>query len=246
MHKLLLALINPVLPLVIYIVGCNTNNNAKRPNGVDTIKAQATYANNNTFTVSFSKTLKNIKAEKEKVKTYYKNNPTANYNYAKKQFLYLFEHHLLPQWMGTKWDFNGTTQQPQQGAIACGYFVSTTLLQMQFPINRIKYGQAASEITMLHLTNKNYYKIYSNLTYNNFINTLKAQKPFLAIVGLDKHTGYLLNNGKELYFIHSTYVNRKGVVKQIAAQSAELKSNKWRSVAFLTNDESFLQKWLKN
>jgi len=34
---------------------------------------------------------------------------------------------IFPFWYGTEWDFNGTTQQPGTGRIACGYFVSTVL-----------------------------------------------------------------------------------------------------------------------
>src|SRR5687768_5227389 len=30
---------------------------------------------------------------------------------------------VLPAWYGTGWDFNGTSEVPQQGKIACGYFV---------------------------------------------------------------------------------------------------------------------------
>src|SRR6476660_4877291 len=29
---------------------------------------------------------------------------------------------IFPSWYGTPWDFNGTTEVPQQGKIACGYF----------------------------------------------------------------------------------------------------------------------------
>src|SRR5678815_2190781 len=32
---------------------------------------------------------------------------------------------IFSSWYGTAWDFNGTTEVPQQGKIACGYFVST-------------------------------------------------------------------------------------------------------------------------
>ena len=34
---------------------------------------------------------------------------------------------IAPEWMGTPWDFYGTTQQPGRGKIACGYFVTTVL-----------------------------------------------------------------------------------------------------------------------
>src|SRR5262245_48861455 len=34
---------------------------------------------------------------------------------------------LFPFWYGTDWDFSGVTETPNQGKIACGYFVSTLL-----------------------------------------------------------------------------------------------------------------------
>src|SRR2546429_7045322 len=34
---------------------------------------------------------------------------------------------IFPSWYGTAWDFYGTTEVPQQGKIACGYFVTTVL-----------------------------------------------------------------------------------------------------------------------
>src|SRR5215212_694349 len=31
---------------------------------------------------------------------------------------------IIPYWIGTKWNFNGITEVPQKGSIACGYFVT--------------------------------------------------------------------------------------------------------------------------
>ena len=39
---------------------------------------------------------------------------------------------LLPAWNGTAWAMNGTSQVPGRGSIACGYFVSTTLMHAGF------------------------------------------------------------------------------------------------------------------
>src|SRR5687768_9423034 len=46
---------------------------------------------------------------------------------AKKKFLLNIETRLFPFWEGTDWDFNGTTEVPGKGSIACGYFVTTIL-----------------------------------------------------------------------------------------------------------------------
>jgi hypothetical protein len=45
---------------------------------------------------------------------------------------------LLPQWSGTPWDFNGTTEIPGEGKIACGYFVTTILRDAGFKVQRAK------------------------------------------------------------------------------------------------------------
>ena len=42
---------------------------------------------------------------------------------------------IVPYWYGTPWSFEGHTNQPHQGEIACGYFVSTTLKHMGLNIN---------------------------------------------------------------------------------------------------------------
>ena len=59
---------------------------------------------------------------------------------------------IFPSWYGTKWDFNGTTQVPQEGYIACGYFVITTLRDLGLKVPRVKWAQAASETMILSAT----------------------------------------------------------------------------------------------
>ena len=58
--------------------------------------------------------------------------------------LYLF-------WKDTPWDFNGTTNQPGQGTIACGFFVATLLQDMGLKVNRRKLSVCASSQMMKSL-----------------------------------------------------------------------------------------------
>jgi hypothetical protein len=185
-----------------------------------------------------------IKKEKNELSNLYKLNNRLDYEAAASKYLQLFEQKIVPSWLGTTWNFYGTTKVPQQGTIACGYFVTTTLFDMGVNINVAKYAQCGSDIMAKHLIDKKNYSNLSNLSFESFIKNLKSRKPFLAIVGLDFHTGYILNNGKELYFIHSSYINKRGVIKQIAAESGELKSSKWKSMGFITEDKKFIQNWV--
>lgn len=50
----------------------------------------------------------------------------AGKNALKAAFVRQITQKVFPYWYGTKWDFNGTTEMPQEGSIACGYFVTTT------------------------------------------------------------------------------------------------------------------------
>jgi hypothetical protein len=154
--------------------------------------------------------------------------------------------HLTPHWVGTPWDFNGVTQQPGKGQIACGYFVTTLLRDAGIKLNRVKLAQCASGKIISALVQKENHKNFSNLSFPAFINEIKKEGKGVFIVGLNFHTGFLLNDGKELFFVHSNYIERKGVVKEPAESSAALKASKWRSVGFLTKDKLFLGKWLNN
>ena len=46
---------------------------------------------------------------------------------------------IFSAWIGTRWDFDGTSQTPREGRIACGYFVSTVLRDAGFDVEA---GQA--------------------------------------------------------------------------------------------------------
>ncbi|WP_225432174.1 hypothetical protein, partial [Limosilactobacillus reuteri] len=45
---------------------------------------------------------------------------------------------LFSHWKNTAWDFNGTSTVPGEGSIACGFFVTTLLQDMDLNINRRK------------------------------------------------------------------------------------------------------------
>ena len=85
----------------------------------------------------------------------------------------------------------------------------------------------------------------SYLSYRNFNEQLKQNGCGVYIIGLDFHTGFIVNDGKENWFIHSNYVGRTGVTKETVLNSEALKSSKTRWVVSLTDDKDFIQRWLK-
>ena len=151
---------------------------------------------------------------------------------------------LYQFWKDTPWDFNGTTTQPGQGTIACGFFVATLLQDMGLKVNRRKLSVCASSQMMKSLVPKQQLKNLSRLSYPDFNKKLIEYGKGVYIIGLDFHTGFIVNDGKENWFIHSNYINRKGVTKEAVINSTALQSSKTRWIVSLTNDKYFLQKWL--
>jgi len=150
---------------------------------------------------------------------------------------------VYQQWENTPWDFNGTTRIPKQGTIACGYFVTTILLDMGYKLNRIKLSTCDALTMMKTLTSSKSIMNLSYLNYNEFNQKIKEIGKGVYIVGLDYHTGFLINDGNETWFLHSNYINRQGVIKEKISESAALKQSKSRFVTGLTNKD-FLLRWI--
>ncbi len=151
---------------------------------------------------------------------------------------------IIPGWIGTAWDFNGTSEKPQQGGIACGYFVTTVLRDAGIKLARIKLAQCASEQMIVSLIQPKYIHRFSNVTMEDFLQALQNQGYGLYIVGLDNHTGFIYNDGMDTWFIHSTFVGTRNVRKEKAESSFILKQSKYKVLGKISTDEQVLQHWI--
>jgi len=163
----------------------------------------------------------------------------ANYLYDK------LLNELVPHWYGTPWDFNGHTDIPNDGEIACGYFVSTTLKHLGFRLNRYKMAQQAGLNEAITLQPKNELKIYRNISQKELKAKLnKVYTDGLYFVGLSNHVGYLLIKNDELYFLHSSYCDNEVVIEK-AATSPCFQSDIY-VFAEITTNRKLVQKWIQN
>lgn len=142
----------------------------------------------------------------------------------KKKYLFTFINYDVPNyWASTPWSFNGTSREPQKGTIACGYFVTNTLTDFGFDINRTYLAQQASSVMIKKLCKDiKYFSKRQDL--DKYI--LTKDKRQVYIVGLDFHTGFIIRENKDTYFIHSNYIKNKGVVKELAQTSQALNASK--------------------
>ena len=150
---------------------------------------------------------------------------------------------IIPSWIGTAWDFNGTSETPQQGNIACGYFVTTVLRDAGLAVSRVKLAQCASEQMITTLIQSKYIIRFSNIAMEDFIKAIKKDGYGLYIVGLDNHTGFIYNDGKDIYFIHSTFIGTRNVQKENAATNQILKQSKYKVLGKISSDEKILERW---
>ncbi|MDA3616148.1 hypothetical protein [Polluticaenibacter yanchengensis] len=197
----------------------------------------------NNATVDFKRTLPDYSQFKSAVaiqrKSFKKDSVQAI-----RQFLYkTISDDIFSYWEGTKWDFNGTVREPGKGEIACGYFITNTLDDLGFKLNRVKLAQGVSSklIKTLCLNIRNF-DSFSGLS--NYLQSEPDSSVY--IIGLDYHTGYILKDSTGIYFLHSNYINRVGVVKEKIDASTNLRSNRNFMIGNLSQNKRLLQEWIKS
>lgn len=140
-------------------------------------------------------------------------------------------------WTGTKWDFHGVTRTPKNGTIACGYFVTNTLSDFKIKLKRIWLAQQASSVMIEKLCKANTIKRFSTINkLTDYI--LKGENQEIFIVGLDFHTGYIIKDKQNIYFLHSNYINKQGVIKERLINSVALRSSKSFMIGSLTKNSN--------
>ena len=163
---------------------------------------------------------------------------------SRKDFTDFLTNDIIPYWNGTKWSFEGHTEIPKVGNIACGYFVSTTLNHVGLKLNRFKLAQKSPENEAKTIQpNKKiefFQDISSETLKNHFV---KNKKNGIYFIGLDFHVGYILKENQNIFFIHSNYIESADVIKEDILFSRAIKSKKYY-VADITYNDELIQKWI--
>lgn len=152
---------------------------------------------------------------------------------------------IIPYWYGTQWSFEGMTRTPQQGSIACGYFVNTVLLDAGFNIPRIRWSQLASETEISKLCGSNV-KRFWNTPMAEVEQFLKNSGNGIYMVGLDMHVGFIVVRNSNISFIHSNYYSpSEGVMSQSIFQESPLTYSKYRVIGKLLSNQMIIN-WITN
>ncbi|VAW74158.1 hypothetical protein MNBD_GAMMA12-2884 [hydrothermal vent metagenome] len=151
---------------------------------------------------------------------------------------------LFKPWYGTRWAYEGTSTIPGSGSIACGYFVTTILRDSGLRINRVRMAQAASETMIRKLNGNKNIKRYRRKSIQHFIQQVKQWGAGLYVVGLDYHTGFILNKKNQVYFIHSSLYPPTTVVNEKAVDSLALQNSNYRVLGKLFSNSQSVRGWL--
>ncbi len=159
---------------------------------------------------------------------------------AKLIFIKQLLNNIIPYWYETEWNFNGYTSIPNQGTIACGYFVSTTLRDMGVNLNRYTLAQQGPENEAKSIA-INLSEVM-NFDNSNINKKLKKLKEGLYFIGLDFHVGYLYIKNNIGYFLHSNYIDGKVMIENIDYSEAFISTNYY--VSKISENKRLIKKWL--
>lgn len=153
-------------------------------------------------------------------------------------FISSFYYKVFPYWKGTEWDYEGHTNTPGKGVVACGYFVSTPLKHMGINWNRYKLAQMYAS----NATDAICDSIHKFSDLESFYKYIQSCDDHIFHVGLSFHVGLIVKYKGTIKFLHSDYIDREGVKEEDIMTSEALKQSSIYYVGRLTNP-TLLKKW---
>jgi hypothetical protein len=196
--------------------------------------------------VSYGMTRTNIHQKRLDYEQDWKKNPakkTVLQNMAKSYLYNILTDSVFYYWYGTTWDFNGITEKPRKGKIACGYFVTTTLAHCGFFLPRVKMAQQAASIIIRSLCRQESIRTVNKLSLLK--GYMDKQEKGIYILGLDTHVGYLWKSEEGLYFVHASYSGNKQVSKEKWDESRVLSKSKLFMVGDMLGNPLLIKDWIE-
>lgn len=153
---------------------------------------------------------------------------------------------MMRCWIGTPWDFNGTASTPGGGKIACGYFVSTVLMDAGFKVDRYQLAQQPSGNILRTFLAKDDCALTVGQPYDAFCSATTARDPGVYLTGLDTHVAFIvIDGGGNFRFIHSSGSKPWRVVDESPEEAGVLRQSRWRMLGNLTADRETIRRWLR-
>jgi len=155
---------------------------------------------------------------------------------------------IIPYWYGTPWSFSGHSSIPNEGTIACGYFVSTTLKDIGLNLDRYKLAQQLpiNEAKSINI-DQEIIKISNETVSENITEIQSILKEGIYFIGFDQnHVGYILKRNNKLFLLHSNYVNQIGVEIEPIEVSSVFASFRRFYIAEISTNKELIRRWISN
>lgn len=193
---------------------------------------------------SYSGTLVGIKGIKESFYDQYDHDPywESAQSASRAKIMDFLSNDIWPAWYGTPWDYNGYTNTPNDGIIACGYFVSTTLKHCGFNMNRYDVAKSYSKNIVEILTDSSTQVIFPDI--HSLLEHIEQRPDDIYIVGLSNHVGFLIKENGRIDFVHSNYGFPMMVIREEAYYSEALNWSQEYWLGSLLYSEGTITKWI--
>jgi len=197
---------------------------------------------------AYDLTLKEIEKRRQ---GYAKNLQTATNSLEKQQIIqdaasYLEETiavDVVHYWYGTSFDKEGMSKNPNEGKIACSYFITTVLEDAGLKVNRIKLAQKSAENIAKTLCNKG--KMKRLTTPSETKKYVQENGKGLYVIGFSFHVGFLYNDGSEIYLIHASPLPPGTVARLPMDGARSFDYSKFYDIGKLSDNTDLIKKWLK-
>jgi hypothetical protein len=230
--------------LVVLVVSCRTENYSAIEE--DSLYHDLQRLSKEEFRQSYKSLLQRMDVKRGKLLKRYNNPANSGTLELTKTYLYqTLTDSLFQFWYDTPWDFNGVTEVPGEGNIACGYFVTTTLQQAGYTIDRVYLAQQAASVIINTLCNPSEVKIFTNGKRDGLKKYLLARPNSLYILGLDSHVGFVQKKDTMIYMIHSSGFSPWKVVCESYENCAAIQHSQFFMIGDLLNNQESVLKWLK-
>lgn len=154
---------------------------------------------------------------------------------------------MIPFWLGTDYDFYGTSTTPGKGKIACGYFVTIILRDLGLKLDRSRLAQLPSEDMIKELVEPAAIIRQSNHTSIEQLRAaLRQQGDGLYCIGLDTHTGLIRVKANDIRFIHASGRYPWCVISESIFKSKTLRKSQYKVFARIDNSQKIIDNYLGN
>lgn len=155
---------------------------------------------------------------------------------------------IIPFWYGTGWSFGGHTSVPNEGKIACGYFVSTTLKDMGLKLNRYKLAKKSPIGEAKALSCGTEVKTISHVDPEQALAEISGHiQKGIYFIGFDTgHVGFLVKKEDRLFLVHSNYFSPVSVCIEPLETAKVFRTFTKFHLVDISHNEKLIQRWLNN